>query len=1013
MKFFDIKKYWSHIAAIVVFFVITSIYFYPAWQGYAVKMHDIETYKGMSKEAMDHKEFYGEDPLWTNSMFGGMPTTMIGVDQSSNPISFVFQAAKLWLPRPMDMFFLYMIGFYVLMRCLKINIWLSIIGSIAYAFSTYFIIIIGAGHVTKALALGFAPAILGGLIYTYRGRFLLGGAITALFLALQLMANHYQITYYLFFILFFVGLAEFSHALRSKKLLDFMKRTAVLVVAVLLAVTANYGGIKGTLDYTPQTTRGKSDLTLTMRGESSTNKTSGLDRDYITQWSYGTGETYTLLVPNAKGGGSGSLAGSKEFFESDVATPALKQFARENGLNTYWGNQPITSGPVYIGAIVILLAFLSIFFLEDRIKWSLIIASLLAVLLSWGKNFLGPTHYGVLFLMASIGASFFIRDTFKLILMGLAGIVLLLTWQEDSMGLTNFFIDHIPGYNKFRAVSMILVIVELCVPLLGVLLVQKLLDEREKIAAQFRLFLSASGVLIASMLIITAIPQSFFNFMSEQEVEAFDVERIVPMDAPNVMQMRMQYKAYLDPITTDLVNYRVSVFKADSYRSLFFVLLALSLLALYLKDKLKQGAMLAGIGVLITIDLWGVCVRYLDNNTEGQFSKWVPKEKYEFPYAPNAADMEIFESEASAEVKQTAQKRIDELRDKKRNYGASSISVTAEEQGAILFAELNKSTNFRVLNMGNPFNDGRTPYFHKSVGGYHGAKLKRYQEVIDFHLSRNNMNVLNMLNTKYFIDRDGQVRSNPGALGNAWFVGDVKWVENADEEMIQLDRVYRIKDLSGKNAVFVENTQATEAEVPAFRMIYLKYSAEEEGYPIDLNRLPISEGEKYTIGTDSVCDLAIPLDFLEEEGMMLEPKHIEIEVLTSFNPRQTALIRKSFEGKLGSVPSGITPTGSIRLENYKANHLTYKSKSEKDQLAVFSEIYYPTGWKAYIDGKEVGFAQANYLLRTLVVPAGEHTIEFKYSLSTYSIGAMFGYVALILILGIFGYVINFQKIKHG
>lgn len=965
MKFFDIKKHLPHLIAVGIFLLITAIYFSPALKGYAVKMHDMETYKGMSKETVDHRETYGEDPLWTNSMFGGMPTTMIGVDQSANPVSFLFRAVRLWLPRPMDIFFLYLIGFYILMRCLRINQWLSIVGSIAYAFSTYFIIIIAAGHTSKAYALGLAPAILGGIIYTYRGRYLLGGAITALFLAMQLMANHYQITYYLFFILVFVGVAELVQAVKNKTLVDFAKRTGVLVVAGLLAVMANYGGIKGAMDYTPETTRGKSDLTLTMRGESATNKTSGLDKDYITQWSYGTGETYTLLVPNAKGGASGGLADSKEFFESDAASPQLKKFAREQGINSYWGHQPITSGPVYVGALVFFLAFLAILFVEDRLKWPLVIVTVLAVMLSWGKNF---------------------------------------------MGLTEFFIDYIPGYNKFRAVSMILVIVEICIPLLGVLLVQKLLDEKEKVAVQFKTFLSGASVLVVAMLIITASPKNFFSFISAQEEAAFDVERIVPMSEPDAFQKRMQFKAYLDPIIHDLEVYRVSVFKADSYRSLLFILFGLALIALFLKDKIKQGILLAGLGVLITVDMWSVCTRYLDNKTDHQFSKWIPIEKYDYPYAPAASDMEIFEKEATTEVRQVAQQRINALREKKRNSGAANAVLTTEEQGAILFAELNKATNFRVYNMGNPFNDGRTPYFHKSIGGYHGAKLKRYQEVIDFHLSRNNGNVLNMLNTKYIVTNEGEVQQNSGALGNAWFVGDVKWVENADEEMIHLDKVYRIKDLSGKGAVYVENEPTTEGKVPAFQMVYLKYSPEEEGYPVDLNRLPISEGDKFVIGTDTTCDLSIPVDFLEEEGLKLEPRHVEVEVAYEFNPRQTVVIRKSFEEKLKHVPSGITPTGSINLVSYKANHLTYKTKTDKEQVAVFSEIYYPNGWKAYIDGNEVEIAQANYLLRTLIVPAGEHTIEFKYNLNTYRTGTIFGYVAVLLILGVFGYgVIKIRK----
>ncbi|MEX2380264.1 MAG: hypothetical protein WD530_05945 [Vicingaceae bacterium] len=465
MKSINYKKLLPHLTALVLFAVIASIYFYPALQGYKIKQTDIKQHKGMSQELKSHRADLNEEPLWVGNMFSGMPAYQVSSTQyKGNLIEGIHHVLKLGLPHPIFVLFLYMIGFYILMLCLRVNPWLSIVGAIAFAFSSYFIVIIEAGHNTKALAIAYLPALLGGILSILRGRILLGVVITAIFMGLELYANHLQITYYGILIILSVGIVEMISQLKAGNAKEFLKRVSFVVIAVIIGVLPNLGNILTTYEYSKHSTRSPSELTINPDGSSNeSNKSTGLDKDYITRWSYGIEESITLLIPNAKGGKSGAILADEEeikrlrredpqFFNFMVSQYQNEQFI----VNTYWGNQPFTSGPVYAGAIICFLAVLALFFIKDRLIIGLGVAAILALLLSWGRNF---------------------------------------------MGLTDFFIDYVPLYDKFRAVSMILIVVELILPVFAVLFLSKLYQNREEILKEKKKLFAVSGVFAGILLL--------------------------------------------------------------------------------------------------------------------------------------------------------------------------------------------------------------------------------------------------------------------------------------------------------------------------------------------------------------------------------------------------------------------------------------------------------------------------------------------------------------------------------
>ena len=782
----------SHALVITLFALISFAYFSPLLEGKRIDGHDVKTWIGMSKEISDFREKTGDEALWTNSLFSGMPAYQISVKYGSNLVKYVDKVISLGFPRPANLLFLYLLGFYLLLVSLNVDYRIAALGAFAYAFSSYFFIIIQAGHMTKAHAIAYLPMVVAAVLYTYRGKMLLGAVLTSLAVALQIYANHYQITYYLILILLFVGFSQFYKSFKNKDFPSFLKRTGVLLFAALLAAGTSYTRLKTTMDYGKETTRGKSELTNDID-----NKTKGLDKDYATQWSYGISESMTLLIPNFHGGSSMTSVLS---LEDSQTLEFLRKFRNKKLANalqfkagSYWGDQPIVSGPTYVGAIVFFFFILGLLIIKSEYRIWLLLATILSLMLAWGKNF---------------------------------------------MPLTEFFLEHFPGYNKFRAVSMILVIAEFTIPLLAFLALNSFLNSEDKqnsISKLKQAFYITGGI----TLFFALFPTMFLDFLSEKDLTPISSGVKTP-------------DGFLDGLIAD----RSSLLSSDAWRSFIYILLSFGVLFAFIKEKLNKKYAILLVSLLVVTDMWNVNKRYLNEE------HFVRKNKVKNPYKPTQADNFI-------------------LKD--------------------------KDPNFRVFNQSvSTFNDASTSYFHKSIGGYHGAKLKRYQELIEFHISKGNMNVLNMLNTKYFITQNGRAQLNTGALGNAWFVNNIEVVNNADQE---------------------------------------------------------------------------------------------IAALTNFNPSEKLIVDQRFSENLIDLNDSFS--GTINLDSYKPNYLKYNSNSSNDGLAVFSEIYYSDGWNAYIDGEKSEHFRANYVLRAMKIPAGNHIIEFKFEPSSYLNGekiSLASSISLLLLL---------------
>ncbi len=693
MKTMDYKKYLPYLIAVVIFILISTAYVSPVIEGKMLRQGDIINFKGMSEEIKNFREKTGQEALWTNSMFSGMPAYQISVLYTSNLMYKIDKVFQMGLPHPAGIIFLYMIGFFLLLLVLKIDPWLSVAGAIAFGFSSYFFIILEAGHNSKAHAIAYMAPVIASVILTYRGKYVLGGILTALFLSIEISCNHLQITYYLLIILLLFAIFDFVKKLKEKQLLAFSKASAVVIFAAILSLGPNITSLWATYEYGKETIRGTSELS-----HNKADKTSGLDKGYATGWSYGVSETFTLLIPNFKGGSSNADFGDKsqmyeKLKENGVQSP--EQMVKN--MPGYWGTQPFTSGPVYAGAIIFFLFILGLFIVKGELKWWLLAAALVSITLAWGKNF---------------------------------------------MFLTDIFMNYVPGYNKFRTVSMTLVIAELVLPLLGIVTLQKLLNE-PKNTNNFKWIKIIFGVVGGLTLIIALLSSNLFDFTSAND---------------DVLKSQRYPQWFFDALFAD----RARMLKLDALRSFAFITIFVGVLWAYFSNKLKKNHVYIIVIFLILFDMWGVNKRYLNNDN------FVNKREMTNPFTPSDADNQILQNELAENP---------------------SLNATVKD-----FADLNLATDYRVFNVAaNTYNDASTSYFHKSIGGYHGAKLRRYQDLIDAHLSGGkNMNtkVLNMLNTKYFIvsdkDRGLIVQRNMYALGNAWFVQNIQWVNNADEEIAAL-----------------------------------------------------------------------------------------------------------------------------------------------------------------------------------------------------------------------------------
>lgn len=743
-----VKKLLPDVLAVLLFAVLAFAYFFPAdIEGRILYRHDASAGRGAGQEGVEYLQKTGERSRWTNALFGGMPTYQMAPSyKSTDKLSTIISAYHFWLPENVWYVFAYLLGFYILLRAFDFRQHLAALGSIIWAFSTYFLIIIAAGHIWKVWALAYLPPLIAGIVLAYRGKYLWGFIVTAIFAAFEINANHVQMTYYYLFIILFMIIAWLAEAIREKRLVHFAKATGVCVAAGLIGVCLNLSNLYHTWEYSKESMRGKSEL---VKKNSANQTNSGLERDYITQWSYGIGETWTLLVPNTKGGASMPLSMN----ETAMKHADNNYIDIYHQIGQYWGEQPGTSGPVYVGAFVMFLFILGLFVVKGSMKWALLAATILSIMLSWGKNF---------------------------------------------MGLTDFFIDYVPMYAKFRTVASILVIAEFTIPLLAMLALKEVLcsgmNEKRKEITKYSLI--SLGLTAGIALLFALMPSMFFSsFISSSEVQALQG---LPAE-------------HVQPIMSNLTEMRKAMFTSDCWRSFFIIIVGAGILFAAIYGKLKKEYAVGALLILCLIDLWPINKRYLNDEM------FVPKSEREAPQQMTQTDEQILHD---------------------------------------------KSLDYRVLNMAsNTFNENETSYYHKSIGGYHAAKLRRYQEMIEQYISpemQQTMSavanaggdmtqvngdsiypVLNMLNTKYFILplQGGQTVpiQNPYTYGNAWFVDKLQYVQNANEELLGVGKI-DLRHEAVADAKFKTQLGDAVAQDTASVVKIISYEPNELKYDVNSNK---------------------------------------------------------------------------------------------------------------------------------------------------------------------------------
>lgn len=791
---FSFKKIAPHLVVVLIFIITALLYFSPVLSGKKMFQSDIQQYRGMAKEQMDFRAATGEEPYWTDAAFGGMPTYQLGAKYPYNWIKSLDLSIR-FLPRPADYLFLYFVGFYVLLLVLKLDWKYAGLGALAFGFSSYLIIILGVGHNAKAHAIAYMPLVLSGILLTFRKKYIWGFILTTVAMALEIVANHVQMTYYLMLLVLVLGVAYLIDAFRKNELPHFFKSVGILVLAVVLAIGTNAASLMATSEYSAFSTRGKSDLTINPDGTPKTD-VGALDKEYINQYSYGISETLDLFIAGLYGGSNSEpydkdSAFTQFLLQQGVPPAQVESIFGQFGLY-YWGSQPGVSGPAYLGAVVIFLFVLGIFMVKGRLKWWLLGGTILSLLLSFGSN---------------------------------------LSWFTD------LWIDYFPLYNKFRAVTSIQVITELCVPVLAVFGLYKILQKTEAKEDKLKALKWTTGITGGLSLIILLFNGSLFSFAGGN-------------DAYYIQNFGMDF---ISAVKED----RKSLLVNDTLKTLILVLIAAGSIWFYIKQKVSEIQVILIMAILIVFDLVQVDRRYV--NTEN----FMAARLVEQPFQASEADKQI----------------------------------------------LQDTSRYRVFEQRIGLNGARTSYFHNSIGGYHGAKPARLQELAEFYLYQGNIQPLNLLNVKYIISQDEegaeQVQQNPQANGNVWFVQNVKVVPDADAEILALD---------------------------------------------------------------------------------------------SLNTLQTAVIQERYANEL---PRNIFPqdsTDNISLVEHQPNYLKYQSSAQEAKLAVFSEVYYPDGWNVYIDGEPSTYFKADYILRAMMVPEGEHTIEFKFEPQVVKTGSTISLASNILLL---------------
>jgi hypothetical protein len=794
----QLQKFYPHALVLLGFVLISLVYFYPVLQGKQILQSDIIQYTGMAKEQNDFRATDHQEPYWTNSAFGGMPTYQLGAKYPHDYIGMIDDLIR-FLPRPADYLFLYFFSFYVLLLVLKIDPLKAFFGALAFGFSTYLIIILGVGHNAKAHAIGYMPLVIAGIIMVFQKKYVWGGLLTMFAVALEINANHFQMTYYLLIFILLLSIYFIYKDVKAKEFKPLLTSIGVLAVAGIFALGANATNLLATAEYAKFSTRGKSELTLGPDGKK-TETNSALSREYITEYSYGLAESFNLIAPRLFGGSNSEALGTDSAMYKFMITQGVDESQAKDfvsGMPTYWGDQPIVAAPAYIGIVVFFLGVLGLFTDKRKIKYVFLSGAIVALILSWGKNF---------------------------------------------ALLTDFFIDYVPMYDKFRAVSSIQVILELCFPVLAIMGLQSFfkLEKEERFKALWQSAAVGFGIIVGLFLL-----KSSFSFAGSSD--SYFRESYGP--------------AFMDALKED----RMTLYSADLLRSGFFLILATGALWLFVKGKFAQNTTIVLVGLVMIFDLVFVDKKYVDS--EG----FVSKREVEMPFQETPADVMI-------------------LQDK---------------------------SHYRVFEVDGNFSSARASFFHKSIGGYSAVKPRRMQQLFDYQIAKNNVEILNMLNVKYVIQTDSTGASvpviNPDANGNAWFVQDVLLVSKPDLVMKSL-------------------------------------------------------------------------------------KNIDTKVDAVFNIQDYGL--KFADAGLKQKWDA---SGKIQVDVYKPNYLKYSSENTGNGLAVFSEIYYEKGWNAYIDGKLTDHFPVNYVLRALKVPAGKHTIEFKFEPQVVKTGSTITLISfsgmLLLLLG--------------
>lgn len=896
----NIKKIIPHFIAISIFLILSCIYFSPIFSDYTLKQGDIQQFRGMEKEIADYRLTNDSEPLWTNSMFGGMPAYQISVKHPNNYIGYVDQFLKLGLPKPIGLLFMAMLGFYIFALCLRINPWLGILGALAFGFSTINILYIGAGHITKVNAIAFMAPALGGLILAFRGKWLIGSAVFALFFALNLSANHLQMTYYLVLLLAAVAVSESIRLIIAKQYQNLLKIIGCLMVAGILAPLPSIGNLLTTLEYSKHTTRGATDLTIKPKGseKEEVNKI-GLEKGYILEYNYGSGELLSIVAPNAKGE-KGEYIGNDEELMSEVNVNYPQQISQQIAqMNRYWGGQRMSGGAFYFGVVMMVFFLFGLIFLKDSLKWPFLVIIIFALLLA----------------------------------------------LKDPGGINDFFINKFPLYNKFRDSKMILVLIQVMVPALGILFLDKLF-KKEGLFGNKKIWLIASGVLTFIAIILYAVPSISGSFMSSDELNQFSKALSGTKDPEQI--------TFINELKNALMNVRIDIYRSDVGRAIFLVVLGCGLILISVYSKISS-MILTVIGIfIVTSDNMSVAKRYLNNDDiDGKNVSWEDASKSATPYLPDVADLAVLDHEKKSvsnfdsKVDQLVSKMVDAP-----NYSAMSNSAM---QSIAEFGVLNLNTDYRVLSFANTFNETGTSYFHKSIGGYHGAKLKRYQEIIDFHIN----NEIQAVNEEISAEKNKKLRIYATLM------------------QIPQDQAQKVFD-----TIQISEIALTD-KTPVLNMLNTRY-------------IMLNKSMKPIINTK-----ANGAAWFVSNLKKVKSSNEEMLAINNLDSKNSALVNISDSKEIGNqIKSSYVKdsTAEIKLTKYGTKTLSYSSNAKHELPAVFSEIFYEEGWKCFVDKKEIPSFRANYIFRAALIPAGTHTIEWKFEPSSFYLAskiALFGSLTLL------------------